>query len=227
MGCTLHGELGQVLEREERSPAVHTAPEYPPSCDDATSRSMSSGAARRSPRRRARASVTVVTVVGQATARMLASTTSTLGPNGRHCSSQRKRAPGPSAGVVEHLVQRGSARLLDQSRQQVLLQGLVGRGRPLAEDGMRVLGRVLDLSAGHAAICRQSATARASRPGWHASVVGGHRQVAMAFDPLRGLTAVTDTAPGRAARPRLGDAGALVRTVGAQGWRTRATRSRT
>jgi hypothetical protein len=54
-------------------------------------------------------------------------------------------------GSGQDLLQRRRSGILLQPSEEVLLQGLAGPGRALAQDGVDVIGNVLDLDAGHAA----------------------------------------------------------------------------
>ena len=75
--------------------------------------------------------------------------TSTVVSNGSGRGLQRKRATGATAGAREHFVDGRTTGVLDQFHAEVLLKRLVGAGRSPLEDGMGVVGHVLDLYAGH------------------------------------------------------------------------------
>jgi hypothetical protein len=52
--------------------------------------------------------------------------------------------------AFEDFVERRSASLVHEPGQEVLLEGLAGSAGPSPQDGVDVLGDILDLDAGHA-----------------------------------------------------------------------------
>jgi hypothetical protein len=119
---------------------------------DATSRSTSSGAASRSPRRRARARSPSGPSSPIEVARTLASTTITIGPQRRHRCFQGDRATRAASRPVKDLVEGRFAGFLDKPGAQVFLQGLMRGGRTLAQDRVSPLRHIFDLHARHSAI---------------------------------------------------------------------------
>ena len=117
-----------------------------------TSKSSSSGAVRSWPRSAALASWPSAESSASAGARTLASTTITVLPDQCRGGDQRDPATPVSTSPVQHLVNRRDGRLVDQTRQQVLLQGLMSSSRPSAKHRVRVIRHVFDLHARHGAI---------------------------------------------------------------------------
>lgn len=131
---------------------------------ETTSRSMSSGAVNVSPLRRSRKRSPPFPSSPRATARTLASTTITLGPDvfdrglGRHSTAATRRHS------VEDLFQRGLVRLVDQAAAKVLLQRLMSACRTFSQHSVSVFWNVLDLHAWHGAILALLAPYRKSLP---------------------------------------------------------------
>src|ERR1035437_6483062 len=148
---------------------------------DATSRSISSGAARTWPRRPRRAASPSEVSSARAGAKTLASTTITILPEDLGRRLDRHSTAGPSAGALEDLLDRGRGCFLDQLGSQVLLQRLMSRRRSLTQHCVGVLWDVLDLHARHGAIMALRAPSRnrtdssARHPGCRS--VPGHRSV--------------------------------------------------
>jgi len=150
---------------------------------EVTSRSTSSGALSRSPRRRARAWSPSGPSSPSAVARTLASTTITIGAQRRHRCLQRNRATRAAAGPVKNLLKGRFAGLLDEPGSEVFLKRLVRGGGTLTQDGVSLLGHVFDLHARHGAIMALKAPVR-KRPvigrsgrlgrGWHCISDTGH-----------------------------------------------------
>src|SRR5205807_10277928 len=59
------------------------------------------------------------------------------------------RATGASAGPAEYLVERRPAGLLDEPREEILLERLARRRRSLPKLGVNGIGHVLDLNGSH------------------------------------------------------------------------------
>ena len=127
---------------------------------EATSRSTSSGALSRSPRRRARAKSPSGPSSPRAVARTLASTTITIGAQRRYRRLQRNRASRAAARPVKDLLKGRFARLLDEPGPQVLLEGLMRGSCALTQDGMSLLRNIFDLHARHGAIMALKAPIR-------------------------------------------------------------------
>ncbi len=127
---------------------------------EATSRSTSSGALSRSPRRRARAPSPSGPSSPRAAARTLASTTITIGAQRRYRRLQRNRTSRAAARPVKDLLKGRFAGLLDEPGPQILLEGLVRGSCALAQDGMSLLGHIFDLHARHGAIMALEAPVR-------------------------------------------------------------------
>ncbi len=127
---------------------------------EATSRSTSSGALSRSPRRRARARSPSGPSSPRAVARTLASTTITIGAQRRYRRLQRNRTSRAAARPVKDLLKGRFAGLLDEPGPQVLLEGLVRGSCALTQDGMSLLGHIFDLHARHGAIMALEAPVR-------------------------------------------------------------------
>jgi hypothetical protein len=139
---------------------------------DAISTSSNSGAASCSPRSRARARSPSGPSSARATTSTLASTTSTVRPHRGYCCLQRNRPTSTPTRPVEDLVQCRPARFVDQTRPQVLLQGLVSGRRALPQHRVGLLRNVLDLYAWHSAILAPRAP-NCNR--WcHCALSGGH-----------------------------------------------------
>ena len=119
---------------------------------EATSRSTSSGALSRSPRRRARALSPSGPSSPRAVARTLASTTITIGAQRRYRRRQRHRTSRAAARTVKDLLKGRFAGLLNEPGPQVLLEGLVRGSCALTQDGMSLLRHIFDLHARHGAI---------------------------------------------------------------------------
>jgi hypothetical protein len=119
---------------------------------EATSRSTSSGAFSRSPRRRARVRSPSGPSSPRAVARTLASTTITIFAQRRHRCRQRNRTSRAAARPFEDLLKGRFAGLLDEPGPEVLLERLVRGSRALTQDGMSLLGHIFDLHARHGAI---------------------------------------------------------------------------
>jgi len=117
----------------------------------ATSRSSSSGAVRSWPRSAALASWPSAESSASAGARMMASTTITVLPDQCRGGDQRHPATPMSTGPVQHLINGRDGRLMDQTRQKVLLQGLMRSSRSGPEHRVRVIRYVFDLHARHGA----------------------------------------------------------------------------
>src|SRR5262245_41404005 len=110
----------------------------------------------------------------RAVARTLASTTSTIPSDGPGRRFEREGSAGAAAGTREHFVDGWTTRLRDQPRAEVFLKRLVGIGSAPLEDGVRVLGHILDLHAGHGATLAPMALMckfRACRPSRRYSTV--------------------------------------------------------
>ena len=127
---------------------------------EATSRSTSSGALSRSPRSRARARSPSGPSSPRAVARTLASTTITIGAQGRYRRLQRNRTSRAAARPVKDLLEGRFAGLLDEPGPKVFLEGLVRGSCALTQDGMSLLGYVFDLHARHGAIMALEAPVR-------------------------------------------------------------------
>src|SRR5947209_4672297 len=113
---------------------------------------MSSGAATSSSRSRARAVSPSAPSSPSAVARTLASTTSTVVANCSRRGFERHRTARASTGAVEHFWQGRVPRFVDESPAEVFLQRLVSFSRTAPQDGVNIVGYILDLHARHGAI---------------------------------------------------------------------------
>lgn len=119
---------------------------------DATSRSIRLGAASCSPRSRSRTRSPSGPSSMSATARTLASMTSTVAPQSFHRVRQGQRSSGSAAGSCQDLVDGGLGGLGNQLGAEIFLQRLMCGQGALPQDCMRLLGNVLDLNVRHGAI---------------------------------------------------------------------------
>lgn len=117
-----------------------------------TSRSMSSGATNVSAARRSRKRSPSSPSSPRATAKTLASTTITLGPDVFDGGPARHSASSTRSHSVEDLFHRRLVRLGNQPTAEVLLQRLVSASRPFPQHPVGVFGDIFDLHAGHGAI---------------------------------------------------------------------------
>lgn len=98
-------------------------------------------------------------------------------PEDRNDVPERRRASSAGAGVIQHLVERGPARFVNQAAQEMLLQQLVSRCRPLPEHRVDFLRDILHLHA------RQERHAGAIDASMHAIEEAGRRPVVGARTP--------------------------------------------
>ena len=127
---------------------------------EATSRSTSSGALSRSPRRRVRARSPSGPSSPRAVARTLASTTITIGAQRLDRCLQRNRTSRAAARPVKDLLKSRFAGLLDEPGPKIFLEGLVRGSCALAQDGVSLLRYIFDLHARHGAIMALEAPVR-------------------------------------------------------------------
>lgn len=119
---------------------------------EATSRSISSGAASDSPRSLARARSPSTPSSASAGARTLASTTITVTSQSVGGVRERDGSASTAPGPVQDLVHCGRRGVLDEQCAQILLQRLMGGGSSPAKDSVRLDGHVFHLNARHGAI---------------------------------------------------------------------------
>jgi hypothetical protein len=119
---------------------------------DATSRSMSSGAAISSPARRSRARRPAAPSSPSATAKTLASTTITFCPNVTHRRVERHPATLAYPDALKNLFQSRLTSVGDQTASEVLLQGLMRACGTLPKHSVSVLGYIFDLHTWNGAI---------------------------------------------------------------------------
>ena len=162
---------------------------------EGTSRSTSSGAARRSPRKRALAWSPSSPSSPRAVARTLASTTITVLAQDLHRFGERDRPSGTAAGPLQHFVHRRHGRLFDEALAQVLLQGLVGCCRSPPEHGMGLGRDTFHLDTGYGAIVAPGA------PNSLSTAWGPQRRGPGARSRPTSLVLLLSAWPARPARP--------------------------
>jgi len=101
-----------------------------------TSKSTNSGAARRSWLKRRRAWSPSSPSSARTGSKTLASTTITVFAQRSYCLREGDRSPGSTASSLHDFFDGGSGGLLYEPLAQVLLEGLIGCGRPSAEYGV-------------------------------------------------------------------------------------------